>query len=140
MTELSPQQKREIAECRRPIAATEVPHLQALAQALREARNAAGLGQAAVAKRIGLSPRAMHRIEAGTRRTRRSTLTRIAGTLVLADPRLGPVDALLAHFVDAAGLALAPESPWAERLERRRKKRVSRRAKNESNASNDRSQ
>ena len=60
------------------------------------------------------------RIESGVRRTRRSTLRRIACVLVVENPRQGPVDQLLNDLVAMAGPALAEESAYAERVGRRR--------------------
>jgi hypothetical protein len=62
----------------------------------------------------------IQRIEAGARRTRRSTLDRIAEAL--GDPQLAGV------LAELAGPALAPESPYAERIARRRVRRHRRRA------------
>lgn len=82
---------------------------------MREARHRAGLTQATVACRAGLAERSLRRLEAGHRRTRLSTLTRLAHSLDAPDP-----DALLADLVTAVGAALAPESQFAERVARRR--------------------
>ena len=51
----------------------------------------------------------LEKIEQGVRRTRRSTLERIAGALVKARPELGNADELLERLVVAAGPALARE-------------------------------
>jgi transcriptional regulator with XRE-family HTH domain len=75
--------------------------------------------QGELAKAAQLSTSTIQRIEAGTRRTRRSTLHRIAEAL--GDPKLASV------LADLAGPALAPESPYAERIARRRERRHRRR-------------
>jgi transcriptional regulator with XRE-family HTH domain len=105
---------------RRPILQREVPHLERLGRLIGTTRRALGLTQKQVALAAALHWTHLQRIELGTRRTRRSTLRRIAAVFVLEAPRLGPVDVLLDDFVQAAGPALAEESAFAERVGRRR--------------------
>jgi hypothetical protein len=62
----------------------------------------------------------VERIEQGTRRTRRSTLEALLDVLLLACPELGERDELLQQLVVAAGPALAPESPHADKSRARR--------------------
>jgi transcriptional regulator with XRE-family HTH domain len=106
---------RERAECRRPIADTEVPFLEALGRRLVELRRAAGFTRWDLAQRSKVSESTVARIERGTRRTRRSTLERIAGALGMPE-RCG-------EFAALAGPALAPESVYADRVTRRRERR-----------------
>jgi transcriptional regulator with XRE-family HTH domain len=108
---------------RRPILARELPHLQRLGTLLGTTRRALGMTQKEVALAAALHWTHLQRLELGTRRTRRSTLRRIAAVYVLQNPRLGPVDDLLTDFVRVAGPALAEESAYAERVARRRRVR-----------------
>jgi transcriptional regulator with XRE-family HTH domain len=84
----------------------------------------AGLSQREFALGAGMSPKSIYRIEAGVRRTRESTLHRIAEVLVETEPNYGPVDRLTAYLVELAGPALAPESQYRDRVERRRARRL----------------
>jgi transcriptional regulator with XRE-family HTH domain len=92
---------------RRPIEAAEIPHLEALGARLAAVRRDRGLAQDTLAEAAELSTSGIRRIEAGTRRTRRSTLDRIAAAL--GDPDLGD------ELAGLAGPALAPESLYGER-------------------------
>jgi transcriptional regulator with XRE-family HTH domain len=109
--------------CRRPIEAWEVAHLERLAAGLRTARSAAGLSQCHLALRAGMNPSRVHRIEAAVRRTRLSTLQRIAEALVGAAPWMGDAERVAADLATLAGLGLAPESLYRERVQRRRARR-----------------
>lgn len=111
------------AACRRPILAGEIPSLEALGRRLRELRRRTGLSQAALARAAQLNGATISRVEAGTRRTRRSTLERIASALVAELPDLGDADRLTDDLAALAGPALAPESAYADRVARRRKRR-----------------
>lgn len=111
-------------EGRKPLRANERVHCARLGLLLATTRRAIGLTQAQLALGAGLSRVQVARIESGVRRTRRSTLTRIAAVLVAEVPRLGPVDRLVADFVREAGPALAEESAYAERVTRRREQRA----------------
>jgi transcriptional regulator with XRE-family HTH domain len=106
---------RRASGSRRPIRPDEITHSEALGRRLRDARCARGLTQAKLAEANELSESTIQRIEAGSRRTRHSTLERI--TLALGDP------ALADELARLAGAALAPESPYAERIARRRERR-----------------
>lgn len=109
---------------RRPIASWEVFYLERLGDLLRTRRRSAGLTQLELAHRsqlLGLS-----NIERGVRRTRPSTIARIAKALVSAHPRLNDSEAVAAGLVEAAGPALAPESRYRDRLDRRRRRRARR--------------
>jgi transcriptional regulator with XRE-family HTH domain len=103
------------AESRRPIDDGEVDRLEALGSRLADLRRSAGLSQARLATRGELAPSTIERLEAGTRRTRRSTLERIARALELPDAA--------GELVDLAGPTLAPESAYADRIARRRERR-----------------
>lgn len=107
----------------RPVEECETPHLLALGSALRSLRGHAGLSQAAVADLTGMNLRSISRIEAGQRRTRRSTLARILAALLNENPSLGDIDHLLDGLIRRAGPALAEESPHRERIEARRARR-----------------
>jgi transcriptional regulator with XRE-family HTH domain len=108
---------------RRPIEDYERPHLAELGAALRTLRQQAGLSRAVLAGRTGMNPRSIGRIESGERRTRQSTLTGILTALVKEDNTLGEMDYLLDGLVRRAGPALAPESPYRDRIEARRERR-----------------
>lgn len=108
---------------RRPIEEWEVAHLLELGSALRHLREHVGLSRAALADATGLNPRSISRIEAGERRTRRSTLTRLLVALISEDAGLGSFDCLLEGLVRRAGPALALESPHQDRIEARRVRR-----------------
>jgi len=114
----------ERARCRRPITPDEVAGLEALGDELRRLRwTVARLARPALAVRAQLSVRQIEQIEQAIRRTRRSTLDRIAGALVDVRPDLGDA-ADLAEWLEAlAGTALAPESKYRDRVEKRRKAR-----------------
>lgn len=110
--------------CRRPIAEWEIAHLERLAAGLRTARTAAGLTQCGLAVRAGMNPTTVYRIEAAVRRTRLSTLRRIAEALVGAAPWMGgDPERVTADLATMAGLGLAPESEYRERVEGRRARR-----------------
>ena len=123
--------RREAArhECRRPIEPWEVPHLECLAAGLRSLRSAVGMSQIALAIAAGLSPTTLYRIEAAVRRTRASTLQRIATALVEAAPGRWTVEGLTADLATLAGMGLAPESGFRGRVERRRARRGDRQAR-----------
>jgi len=109
--------------CRRPIDEWEVAHLERLAAGLRTARKAAGLTQCDLALGARISPKTVYRIEAAVRRTRLSTLRRIAEALVAEAPWMGDPGRVTADLATLAGLGLAPESQYRERVERRRARR-----------------
>ena len=113
-------------ETRRPIESWEVPHLERLGRLLRGLRKAAGMTQRGLARSAELSPWMLGQIELGTRRTRRSTLRRIARAIVAAHPNASTEDELTEQLVEAAGGALAPESGYRARVEQRRKRRAER--------------
>lgn len=115
--------------CRRAIADEEVPHLQALGQAIRDLRfdgDDLVVGIGALSQRAQVPPLSLRRIERGVRRTRRSTLARIATAAAALNSESGPADTTLERLVTLAGPSLAPESPWQKRIDRRRKRRYRR--------------
>jgi transcriptional regulator with XRE-family HTH domain len=114
--------------CRRPIDSDEVPYLVALGCRVRELRARAELTQAKLAELAKLSVSTVGRIEAGARRTRRSTLGRIAAVVApRADPSLGESEPLADSLAGLGGPALAPESAFADRIARRRERRARKR-------------
>ena len=110
----------------RPIESCEVPDLERLGRLLRRLRKAAGMTQRNLARSAELSSWMMGQIELGTRRTRRSTLRRIARAIVGARPNTPTEDELTEQLAEAAGAALAPESGYRARIDRRRKRRAKR--------------
>jgi DNA-binding XRE family transcriptional regulator len=96
----------------RPIEWHEVQHLHRMGDWLASLRQTAGLSQRRLATLAGLNRVSIARIETGQRRTRRSTLTRIAVALSATCPELGSPDALVGELARLAGRALAPESAW----------------------------
>ncbi len=114
-------------QCRRPIAAYEVAYLQQLGFVLARLRQAAFLSQTELARGAQVSRQTVARVEAGTRRTRASTLRAMAE--VLAATRwvdLGYPEELTAELVRLAGPALAPESLHAEGVKANRARRAAR--------------
>ena len=107
----------QVATARVPLTAREARHAVALGALIRSRRLAAGLTVAQAADAAELSPRHWRRLEAGERRTRSSTLDRIAQALD-ADP---------VELAATAGPALADESPYADRIAKRRARRTRRR-------------
>ena len=113
-------------EARRPIESSEVPNLERLGRLLKRLRQAAGMTQRDLARNAELSAWMVSQIELGTRRTRQSTLRRIARAIVGADPNVSTEDELTEELTGAAGEALAPESSYRDRVDRRRKRRAKR--------------
>jgi hypothetical protein len=72
-----------------------------------------------------MHPTSIARIEYGTRRTRASTLKRIACALAAEVDDLD-ADALVEGWVRLGARVIAPESEYADRVELRRQSRVSR--------------
>ena len=118
------------AESRAPIPDDHVQYLERLGTELEQMRCSLGLTAASVADAAFLSKSHVRRLERACRRTRLSTLERIAAAFeLLADPDDGVrSDEVLRRLVEAAGPSLAPESPWRERIERRGRRRARRRA------------
>jgi transcriptional regulator with XRE-family HTH domain len=103
----------------RPLTDGERVAAVALGHVLRQLRVDAGLSARQLGEAAQLGRRQVQRLEAGQRRTRASTLARLARALTRP-----PADVPLALWlVRAAGPALAPESPYAVRVDRRRETR-----------------
>ncbi len=115
--------------CRRPVAGWEVPLLVRLGTCLRELRTQAGLSQRELAAKAGLAERSVRRIEHGHRRTRASTLQRLAEVLVGDAPRHGSADDVLDQLLSAAGSGLAEESEYRWRVDARRRRREAKQGK-----------
>ena len=104
------------------VSETEVPQLRQLGRELQAQREGARLTQSALAQRSGVSRRHLQRLERGDRRTRSSTLRRIAVAICGDTP--SAVEGSLGRLLDAAGPALADESEFQARVERRRSRRT----------------
>jgi transcriptional regulator with XRE-family HTH domain len=102
-----------LSQARRPIERHEDLRLLALGEHLRVARVAGGLTQREAAEAAQMSIRHLKRLEQGTRRTRATTLARLAQVLDIEQQKL----------LQIVGGALAPESPYADRIARRRERR-----------------
>jgi hypothetical protein len=114
----------ERARTRRPIDANEGSGLEAFGDELHRLRwTVARIHRPALAIRAQISVRQIEQIERAIRRTRRSTLERIVAALVSVEPDLGEPAALVARLTELAGIGLAPESEYRERVERRRRRR-----------------
>jgi transcriptional regulator with XRE-family HTH domain len=120
-------QERQRAEARRPITDDEVPYLEAMGTALRRLRSEARLSRRILGLRAQVHQSTLTGIEHGSRRTRRSTLERIAAALVEELPARGTAAELVDYLVELAGPALAPVSAYDERVQRRRARRLRRR-------------
>ncbi|MCH7584193.1 MAG: helix-turn-helix domain-containing protein [Acidobacteria bacterium] len=123
----------ERLKSRRPIADDEVQLLEELGRAIGQARGCAGRSRRALAESALMHPTSIARIEYGTRRTRSSTLKRIARALAAECDDLDP-DALVESWLLLGGRAIAPESDYSDRIELRRQNRVSRKRSRESKA------
>lgn len=109
------------AESRRPINEDEGPDLERLGTLLRTLRNEACLSRRLLGLGSEVGTSHIERLEEGTRRTRLSTLKRIADAL--ADGREVDATDLYERLVEAAGPAIAPEAnplhqPRIDRLRR----------------------
>jgi len=93
----------------RPVEPWERPYLQALGAELRRLRHRAGLSQRALERRAGYGVGLVCGIEAGSRRTRASTIRALVEMLHQAG-LAGNVDATVARLVELAGPCLAAES------------------------------
>ena len=111
---------------RRPLSADELEPMRRLGERVSALRVQAGLSHRVLAATAVLTPRQLQRIESAGRRTRRSTLDRLLGAMLLAYPDLGDRGELLAELVALAGHALAPESLYAEKSAGRREGKLQR--------------
>ena len=123
--------RAEEDSCRRPIEQPEVADLRVLGRVVRALRfdgerlvvNTHYLSLAAQLRR-----KSLWRIETGIRRTRRSTLRRLAKAAARLNPSAGTQDEIFDRLIEAAGNALAPPSKYQFRVDRRRLRRYRRRA------------
>ena len=115
-------------DSQRPIEDWERPWLEGLGDLLRRVRVASGQTQARTAIRAGLTERSLRRIEHGQRRTRGSTLARLAWAVATNDADGAAAADLLRRLIDAGGPATAPESTFAARVDARRGRRNAKRA------------
>ena len=113
---------RGSARC--PINPEEVPFLDSLGALLRHSRESADLSRWQLGFAAEISERQVAFIEDGMRRTRASTLKRIAVALT---PDGESAKTLLAKFLKVGGPAIAAESQYADRIARRRARRARRR-------------
>lgn len=115
--------------CRRPITCTEIPELRALGRAVRALRFV-GEQRAVRSTDLGLLAQvpitSLWRIETGVRRTRRSTLQRLAKAAARLNPAAGTQREIFDRLVEVAGSALAPPSKYQYRVDRRRLRRFRR--------------
>ncbi len=119
--------RRTRAQSQRPISREEVPHLLKLGRKVRSLRRSVLMTQDQLGRGAKISRQQVARIEAGTRRTRESTLRALAE--VLTGSRwfdLGCPEELTAELVRLAGPALAPESAYADKINERRQRRAER--------------
>jgi len=98
--------------------------LEALGDELRRLRwDVARVARPVLAFHADMSVRQLEQIERGIRRTRRSTLERVAEALVQLKPGMGEPAALARRLAALAGAGLAPESVYRDRVDKRRKAR-----------------
>lgn len=109
----------------------EVEAASALGVRLRSLREAAGLSQAALGSLAELGERHLRRLEHGERRTRASTLARIAVAVTHARSSLGDAQTVSRELVGVAGVALACESAFRDRVDQRRTRRTRKRRRRE---------
>jgi transcriptional regulator with XRE-family HTH domain len=103
-----------------PVTIDERSRLVTLGQRLMAARNDAGWTRAQLAAAVGMNRKSVWRMKVGTRRTRVRSLAVIAQ--VISDSP----EELVRELIELGGSAIAPESPYVERIERRRLRRVRR--------------
>jgi hypothetical protein len=95
-------------------------------------RRMSGLTWREVSDGSQISPGLLQALSAGNKRTRRSTLARFAKVVVEANPGLGDVDVLVDDLCETAGPALAAETDYPAKVDRRwarKERRQTRRAK-----------
>lgn len=111
----------------KPISDEERPYLRALGVALRDLRAHTGLTVLQFCYRALITEGHFWHLVAGVRRTRRSTIARLVAAAVEANPELGPADPIVDRLCEVAGPALASESIYADRVERKLQRRARRR-------------
>jgi transcriptional regulator with XRE-family HTH domain len=104
------QRQRRWVPDSRPITDDEVPYLRALGDALRDLRRRSGLTGPELATAAQISAGHFGKLVGGTKRTRRSTLGRLVGMAVEANPALGPAEPILERLCEIAGPALVVDS------------------------------
>jgi hypothetical protein len=115
--------------CRRPIEASDLQNLRTLGRevrALRFVRGRLAVRSSQLGLRAQVPRMTLWRIETGVRRTRQSTLQRIAKAAARLNPSAGTQDEILERLIKAAGNSLAPPSPYQYRVNRRRMRRFRR--------------
>jgi transcriptional regulator with XRE-family HTH domain len=111
--------------CRRPLSATEYEAALQLGQTLRQVREHLGLPRTFLARQAQINEKHLWDLEHGYRRTRPSTLRRLADGLCAWVDDVDPV-LLTAELVALAGPAIAAESQYRDRVDRRRAARTQR--------------
>lgn len=117
---------------RRPLTAEEIPFAEAMGAELRRARVERGMSTTELGACAEISRTCVWMIETARRRTRRSTLERICWGLapwIDDGPDQEYAENLLARLVEIGEPAIAPESKYTDRVERRRKRRLNRKRK-----------
>jgi hypothetical protein len=112
--------------CRRPIQLTEIPALRALGSEVRALRFDGGrlvVGTKRFAQAAQVPQMSLWRIETGVRRTRASTLRRIAKAAARLNPNLGSSNEVLERLLKTGGESIAPESQYQYRVHRPRMRR-----------------
>lgn len=92
---------------------TQQPAVNTFAEALRGARQEAGLSQRGLAKRCGLTPAYLSLLEGGRRMPERPTVERIAAALALDEPT-GARLMVAAGYAPVGGLPTARAGPLTE--------------------------
>lgn len=108
----------------RPHEPWELPLLEAFSEALRHHRALAGISQRQLHLATGLAKFTIHRLEHAQRRTRHSTVRRIALALAEARGAFCLADEIAEEMIQALGAAAAPESHRMASIERTRNHRV----------------
>ena len=108
----------------RPFEAWEQPLLEGFSAALRRQRALAGISQRQLHLGTGLAKRSIQRLEHANRRTRHSTIRRIALALAEARGAFCLADEIAEELINALGAAAAPESHRMAGIERRRNHRM----------------
>jgi hypothetical protein len=115
--------------CRRPIETSELENLRELGREVRALRFVRGrliVRSSQLGLRAQVPRMTLWRIETGVRRTRRSTLQRLAKAASRLNPSAGTQDEIFERLIEAAGDALAPPSKYQYRVNRRRTRRFRR--------------
>lgn len=108
----------------RPFEPWELPLLERFSEELRRHRALAGISRRQLHLATGLAPFTIYRLEHARRRTRHSTVRRIALALAEARGAFCLADDIAEELINALGAAAAPESHRMAGIERRRNRRV----------------